>query len=280
MTRGIALMIGATLVFAVQDGLSRHLADTYSVYLVVMIRYWFFAAFVVFLAMRAPGGVRAAARSNALGLQIFRGLLLAAEICVMVTGFVIIGLVESHAIFSAYPLIITILAGPVLREVVGWRRWTAVLVGCVGMLIILRPGFGVFSPGAIFPLMAGCMFALYGLLTRKVAQHDPASVSFFWTGVAGAAAMTAVGVWHWEPLSGSDWILMGALCVTGVLGHWFLIKAYEASEASEVQPFAYFQLVFGAMIGLTVFGDVLELPVAIGAAIVVAAGVFTLRRQR
>lgn len=279
MNRGIALMLGATFVFAMQDGLSRHLAEAYSVYMVVMIRYWFFAAFVIALALRTPGGLRAAAATKAPVTQIVRGLLLAAEICVMVTGFVLIGLVESHAIFSIYPLLITMMAGPVLGEVIGWRRWTAVGVGLIGMLIILRPGFGVFAPGAIFPLASATMFALYGLLTRKVAQSDPASVSFFWTGIAGAMAMTAVGLWFWEPMSRTDWMFMAALCVTGVLGHWFLIKAYEASEASAVQPFAYFQLVFGAFIGIGIFGDVLETPVAIGAAIIVGAGIFTLRRQ-
>ena len=103
---GIALMIAVSVVFAAQDGISRHLADGYNVFMVVMIRYWFFAAFVITIASRKAGGVRAAARTEQPVLQAFRGLLLAAEICVMVTAFTVLGLVESHAIFAAYPLLV------------------------------------------------------------------------------------------------------------------------------------------------------------------------------
>ncbi len=280
MSRGVIMMITATFVFGVQDGLSRHLAEAYSVYLIVMIRYWFFAVFVVALAARQSGGLRKAAATKAPVVQIARGLLLAAEVCVMVTSFVVLGLVESHAIFTCYPLIITALAWPLLGEKPGWRRVSAVAAGFVGVLVILRPGFGVFSIGAVIPLIAASMFAVYGILTRKVASHDSSTVSLFWTGVAGAVAMTLVGVWFWEPISPADWVWMGLLCVTGVLGHWFLIIAYDLSEVSEVQPFAYFQLVFGAGIGVLVFGEVLQWPVVLGAAIIVAAGIFTLRRHR
>ncbi|MEL7025740.1 MAG: DMT family transporter [Pseudomonadota bacterium] len=274
------IMIGATFVFAVQDGISRHLAANYSVFLIVMIRYWFFAAFVVALALRQPGGLRAATQSATPGLQVLRAILLVSEICILVYAFVILGLVASHAIFACYPLIITALAGPVLGERAGWRRWLAVAAGFIGVLIILRPGFAAVSPGAGIALLSAAMFAIYGLLTRLVARRDSTSVSFFYTGTVGALAMTAVGIWFWEPLHQDDWAWMATLCVTGALGHWMLIKAYDLSEASEVQPFAYFQLVFAAMIGISVFDETLELPVAIGAAIIVAAGIFTLRRQR
>ncbi len=91
--------------------------------------------------------------------------------------------------------------------------------------------------------------------------------------------MTCVGVWAWEPMSTRDWFLMGALCVTGATGHWLLIKCYEVAEASAVQPFAYFQLVFAVAVGVWVFGETLEAHVVIGAAIVVAAGLFTLWRE-
>lgn len=280
MSRGIWMMIAATFVFGVQDGLSRHLAEAYSVYLIVMIRYWFFAVFVVVLALRQTGGLRSAIATKVPGLQILRGLLLAAEVCVMVTGFVVLGLVESHAIFASYPLLITAMAWPMLKERPGWRRISAVAIGFVGVLVVLRPGFGVVSLGAVFPLTAATMFAVYGVLTRMVSRHDSSTVSLFWTGTAGAVAMTCVGIWFWEPISPGNWIWMGLLCVTGVLGHWFLIIAYDLSEVSEVQPFAYFQLVFGAGIGVLVFREALEWPVVLGAAIIVSAGIFTIRRQR
>ncbi|WP_166418162.1 DMT family transporter [Cochlodiniinecator piscidefendens] len=277
---GILLMIATVFIFAVQDGLSRYLAENYNVLMVVMIRYWFFAAFVITIAARKAGGLKAAATTDQPVLQIFRGLLLAGEVCVMVVAFTTLGLVETHAVFTSYPLLVTALSGPVLGEKVGWRRWGAVAIGFIGILVILKPGFQVFSPLALIPLLAASMFALYGLLTRFAARKDSVATSFFWAGVSGSVAMTLAGVWYWEPMSSYDWMFMGALCVTGSLGHWLLIKCYSVAEASSVQPFAYLQLVFVAIIGVSIFSETLHLNVIIGAVIVVSAGIFTLWRER
>lgn len=277
---GILLMIATTFVFAVQDGISRHLAENYNVIMIVMIRYWFFAAFVITIATRQSGSVRAAAATQQPLLQITRGVLLALEICVMVSAFVLLGLVESHAIFACYPLLIAALSGPILGEKVGWRRWVAIGIGFIGVLVILQPGYTVFAPAAAVPLLSALMFALYGLLTRYAARQDSAATSFFWTGTSGAVVMTVAGIWFWEPMTANDWQWMAALCITGAGGHWLLIKTYEVAEASEVQPFAYLQLVFASAIGLLLLDETLRPNVAIGAAIVVGAGLFTLWRTR
>ncbi|KEJ90878.1 DMT family transporter [Sulfitobacter donghicola] len=277
---GIALMIAVTFVFAVQDGLSRHLAGEYNVLMIVMIRYWFFAAFVIALAKRHAKGIRGVARTDQPWVQIGRGLLLATEICVMVVAFTILGLVESHAVFTCYPLLVAAFSGPVLGEHVGWRRWAAIAVGFIGVVIILRPSGDVFDIRALIPLLAATMFAVYGLLTRFASRRDSSTTSFFWTGVVGAVAMTSVGVWFWEPMSGQDWIWMTCLCFTGVTGHWLLIRCYEVAEASAVQPFAYLQLVFAAVIGISAFGETVSTNVAIGCVIIVAAGLFTFWRER
>jgi drug/metabolite transporter (DMT)-like permease len=183
-------------------------------------------------------------------------------------------------VFACYPLLIAALSGPVLGEKVGWRRWAAIGVGFIGMLIILQPGTGVFSPYALIPLVSALMFALYGLLTRFVARQDSAATSFFWTGVSGAVLMTIVGIAFWEPMSGPDWLWMGLLCLTGAGGHFLLIKTYEVAEASSVQPFAYLQLVWASSLGLLIFAEQLRTNVVIGASLIVAAGIFTLVRER
>ena len=136
---GILLMIITTIVFASQDGLSKYLATEYNVYMVVMIRYWFFAAFVISIAHRKPGGLRKQAYTRQPALQIFRGALLALEICVMISAFELLGLIESHAVFACYPLLVAALSGPILGEQVGWRRWIAIFVGFIGVVIILNP---------------------------------------------------------------------------------------------------------------------------------------------
>ncbi|MEP2782892.1 MAG: DMT family transporter [Pseudoruegeria sp.] len=277
---GILLMMATMLVFSVQDAISRHLAGEYNTLMVVMIRYWFFAAFVLTVAYRSPGGIRAVAKTEQPMLQMVRGAVLAIEICIMVLGFVLLGLVESHAIFAANPLIIAALSGPILGEKVGWRRWAAIAVGFVGIMIILQPGQNVFSLAAVVPIIATTLYATYGILTRLAARKDTTATSFFWTGTVGAVVMTTIGIWFWEPMSPHDWVWMSCLCVTGVVGHWLLIKCYEVAEASAVQPFAYLHLVFASFLGVTIFGEMVRPTLIMGASLIIGAGLFTLWRAR
>ena len=277
---GIFLMVITTIVFASQDGLSKYLATEYNVYMVVMIRYWFFAAFVVTISSHKPGGLKQVAKTKAPLLQIFRSLILVAEMCVTILAFTLLGLAETHAIFASYPLIIAMLSGPILGEHVGWRRWLAICVGFFGILIILNPGNGIFSPYALVPLAGAILFALYGLLTRYAGQYDNSSTSFFWTGIVGCIAMTAIGLNFWDPVSQGDWSIMLILSASGMLGHFLLIKCYEVAEASAVQPFAYLQLIWASLIGIIIFGEQITTNVLIGACIIVGAGLFTLWRER
>ncbi len=277
---GIFLMVITTIVFASQDGLSKYLATEYNVYMVVMIRYWFFAAFVMTISSRKPGGVKRVAKTKTPLLQIFRSLILVAEMCVTILAFTLLGLAETHAIFASYPLIIAMLSGPILGEHVGWRRWLAICVGFVGILIILKPGNDIFSGYALVPLAGAILFALYGLLTRHAGQCDNSSTSFFWTGIVGCIAMTAIGLNFWDPVSQADWIIMLILSASGMLGHFLLIKCYEVAEASAVQPFAYLQLIWASIIGIIIFGEQITTNVFIGACIIVGAGLFTLWRER
>ena len=277
---GVFLMVITTIVFASQDGLSKYLATEYNVYMVVMIRYWFFAAFVMTISSRKPGGVKQVAKTKTPLLQIFRSLILVAEMCVTILAFTLLGLAETHAIFASYPLLIAMLSGPILGEHVGWRRWLAICVGFFGILIILNPGNGIFSPYALVPLAGAILFALYGLLTRYAGQYDNSSTSFFWTGIVGCIAMTAIGLNFWDPVSQGDWSIMLILSASGMLGHFLLIKCYEVAEASAVQPFAYLQLIWASIIGIIIFGEQITTNVFLGACIIVGAGLFTLWRER
>ena len=175
---GITLMIATTVVFATQDGLSRYLAESYNVITVVTIRYIFFMSFVLAFSASQQGGIRAIANTNQLLLQIGRGLVLVAQICVAIFSFTMVGLVHFHAVFASYPLMIMALAVPILGESVGWRRWIAVLIGFSGVLLILSPGSAMFSSARIMPVLAAFMLASYGLMTRFAARDDPAQPSF------------------------------------------------------------------------------------------------------
>ncbi|WP_233713953.1 DMT family transporter [Aquamicrobium zhengzhouense] len=277
---GMLYMTASCAIFAAQDGISRHLAENISVYMIVMVRFWVFGALALAWAARTSGGFRAAITSAYPGLQFLRALIMIAEICVIMFSFVKLGLIATHAVFICYPLIIAALSVPILGEKVGWRRWLAIFVGFIGVLVIINPGSGVLSFWTLVPLAAALMFAVYSVLTRYVAQGDSASVSFFWTGVLGAILITPFGIMHWGPVSGEEAIWLGALCVLAIAGHWMLIKAYDTADASSIQPFAYLQFPFVSIVGLLVFSEALSVNVIVGAAIVVGAGLFTLWRER
>ena len=277
---GIILMILATLSFALQDGLSRFLAGNYNVYMIVMIRYWFLFILVVFVASRSQKGLLKTASTNFLLLQILRGILLAFEIIVSVHAFVYIGLINTSAIFSSYPLIATLLSIPILKEVIGWKRFTAILFGFLGVLLILRPGSGIFSLYMFLPVCSAFAFAIYAILTRYVSKMDSPETSFFWTGLVGIIAMTGVGVWFWEQPNAIDWLWILLLCIFSTLGHFLLIKSYDLAAVSIVQPFSYFHLIFISFIGFLMFGEPLTLNIILGSVIVICAGIFTLKRQK
>lgn len=278
--KGILLMCLTAFIFAMQDGLSTHLAGTYNVWMVVTIRFWFFSLFAIALVARQAGGLGVGLRSRMPGVQLLRGVLLIVEICLMVLAFVKVGLLATQALFISYPLMVAALSGPILGETVGWRRWLAIVVGFVGVIVLLNPGGAVFTPWAVVPLAAAVLFAVYALLTRYVARGDAATTSFLWTGLVSTVVITPVGLWMWEPMTAPDWALMGLLCCTAAASHFMMIKAFELAEASDVQPFALLQLVFVAALAVLVFDERLETRVIVGGALVVGAALFTLLRAR
>lgn len=276
---GYAFAIIAFTIFSVQDAVSKHLGMAYPPVLVAMFRYWAFALFAILFAMRARGGLRAAAASKRPLLQILRGLMLALQIPIAITAFAKVGLAQSQAIFASGPLIVALLSVPILGEKVGWRRWTAIGVGLCGVLLILSPSGDGFSPLVVLPISTAVIGALYGLTTRLVSRVDGPLTSFFYIGTVGAVALSIAGPFFWTEIAPADWKWMILLCCTGVTGHYLLIKAYDNLDAVAVQPITYLQLVLATGIAVVVFGEVLRLNMVIGATIVVGAGLFTVWRE-
>lgn len=278
-SQGYFFTLLAVIVFAVQDGLSKYLASHYSPVFITMVRYWVFAVFVISIAMRSGGIARAASTKRPL-LQIFRGVILAGEIVVFIYGLGRAGMAMSQSIFQGAPLMVTILSVPFLGEKVGWRRWTATIVGLCGVLLIINPVSAHLSMDILFPVTAMIMFAVYSVATRAVSKSDSATTSFFYTGIGGVVVLTAAGIFHLTPIAPADWPLMAALCACGITSHYCLIRAYEVLEAGEVQPLMYLQLVMGALIATLVFHENLTWNIVAGAAIAVGAGLFSVFRER
>lgn len=278
-TTGLVFSLAAVTIFAAQDVVSKHLGSLYPPIFIIMIRYWAFALFVLLLSARRPGGIAGVAKSQRPLLQITRGVILVVQICFAITSFVLVGLSQTHSIFAATPLVVAALSVPLLGEKVGWRRWTAIAVGMFGVLMIINPTKAHLDARIILPVIGSVIFALYAITTRLAGRVDSSATSFFYTGVAGAVAISFVGPFYWTTLAREDWIWMVALCLTGMSGHYLLIRAYDLVDAVTVQQIGYVQVVLVCALGVLIYGEVLTINMILGALLVISAGLFTIWRE-
>ena len=209
----------------------------------------------------------------------FSAIILAIEMCFAHYLFLKIGLIETHAIFASCPLIVAALSVFFLGEKVGWRRWSAILVGFLGILIMLRPGSKVFDPLSLIALGCAFAFAIYQILTRYVSSEDSPDTSLFYTGITGFVILGSIGPFFYTSIENLHWLWLLVVCMLGAGGHFLMINAFKHSEASLLQPFTYLQLVFVSIIGVLIFKEKLETEILIGAFIVIVAGLFTFWRE-
>ena len=259
------------------NGVTKHLAETYNVIALNMFRYWFFALTIILVNSKNKISIVQAANSKRKFIQIFRGSLLAIQMCFAHYCFLELGLIETSAIFAVSPLFVTALAIIFLHEKVNIQRIVAIGFGFIGILIILRPGLDVFDPISYIALICAFAYASYQILTRFISKYDSAGTSFFYTGISGALILSLVGPFFFADLKDFDWLLILIISILGTSAHYCVIKAYQLSPASILQPFNYFQLVFNTIIGIIFFGESIEIAILIGSLIVVLAGLFSLK---
>ena len=276
---GISLMVVTTFMFSTMDGVSRYLAENNNVFTLVTMRYWFIALVMAITCLFVKNSFQKILYTKQLFTQFSRGMILSLNNCLVVYTFTLLGLVETHAIIACYPLIVAGLSVPFLGEKFGWRRWTAIFVGFVGVIIILRPTTNVISDGAIYALVGAIMFAVYLILTRYVSRLDSAITSFFWAGMGGTVTMTIISFFIWEDILREDFLWLLIMCLLSASSHFMMVKTLQVAEASVIQPFSYLQLVFGSIIGVTIFSESIDLMIVIGAIIVIGSGLFTAWRE-
>ena len=279
---GSLLALFAVTIFAMQDAVTKHIAQDYSAFLITMVRYWAFALFSLYLVYRTKkqkGGFLKAIHSERPMLQLFRSVLLFGQILVSITSFAYVGLAQSMSIFSSAPLAVAVLSIPILGEKVGWRRWVAIVIGMMGMLIIINPLGESFSSLIFIPLICVGTTSLYAITTRLAGRGDSPEVSFFYTGMVGVVMGSCIGPFFWTPVSLEGWAWLAVLCATSVAGHYMLIRALALTEAVTVQTITYLQLVYATIIGFFIFNEDLTLHMLVGSVIVVAAGTFTIWRE-
>jgi|TARA_B100001093_G_scaffold109011_1_gene101336 drug/metabolite transporter (DMT)-like permease len=244
-----------------------------------MFRYFFLFLFVISINNIGNRSVIVVSKSKYKIIQIIRGTILAIEMCFAHYLFLKIGLIETHAIFASCPLIVAALSVFFLGEKVGWRRWCAIFVGFLGILIMLRPGSKVFDPLSLIALGCAFAFAVYQILTRYVSSEDSPDTSLFYTGITGFVILGSIGPFFYTSIENLHWLWLLVVCMLGAGGHFLMINAFKHSEASLLQPFTYLQLVFVSIIGVIIFKEKLETEVVIGAFIVIIAGLFTFWRE-
>jgi drug/metabolite transporter (DMT)-like permease len=276
---GIALMCGAVACFACLDSSAKFLGRDMSVIQVVWARYAgaFVLAFVLSNPLSHPGLMR----TTRPALQIGRSLALLASSFLNFLALRYLQLDQALAITFSTPFLVAVLAGPVLGEWVGARRWAAIGVGFLGVLVVARPGFGSVHPAALLSLSAAFTLAFYNVTTRLLAWTDSSETTLFYSNVIGFIGSTPMLPFVWTPPTSTiDIVLMVAVGAFGALGHYLLIVAHRFTPASVLSPFMYTQLLWAATFGYLVFHDVPNQWTLAGAGIVVGSGLYLLHRER
>lgn len=275
--RGILITLLAMFLFGLMDAGSKYLATRYPAAQIIWLRYVF--TIPMLLAAMAPRGITRYLRSQRPGLQVARGVLLAVEIGLVVWTFGQLPLADVHAVLALTPLVVTALSVPMLREPVGPRRWAAVAVGFLGVLIVLRPGLGVLHPAALVALLAVFLYSLYQILTKMVSHADAAETTLLWQLVAGVVVASLAVPFVWRPVALEHWPMFLVVAVLGGLGHYLMIRAFQLSSAVVIQPVSYVLLVWAVVIGYLGFGDVPDIWTLVGALVIVGAGSYTAVRE-
>ena len=276
---GITLMVITTFMFSSMDGVSRYLAEKNNVFTLVTMRYWFIAFVMMVTCFFIKNRISDILNTKQPYIQFSRGVILSLNNCLVVYTFTLLGLVETHAIIACYPLIVAGLSVPFLGERFGWRRWMAIFTGFIGVIIILRPNTNAITEGSVFAIVGAIMFAVYLILTRYVSRSDTAITSFFWTGIGGTVTMSLISLFIWDNILKEDYLWLLLMCILSAGSHFMMVKTLQVAEASVVQPFSYLQLVFGSIIGVTIFSESIDLMIIVGALVVIGSGLFTTWRE-
>lgn len=270
--RGILLLMAAVLTFSLMDTIAKYLSRTYPVPMLVWARYFMHIVFMLVVFVPGMGG--RILRTGRLRLQIVRALLLVCCTALFFTALRFLPLAEATAIGFISPLLVTALSGPILGERVTVRQWLAVVAGFFGVLIIIRPGGGLFSPAVLLPMGMAFCYSLYQILTRKLAASDNPVVTLFYTALVGAVITSAVLPFHWVEPTLAHWGLMLLLGTGGGIGHYVLIKAFEHTPASVLAPFGYTQIIWVTALGYMVFGQLPDAMGFVGIGVIVACGMY------
>jgi drug/metabolite transporter (DMT)-like permease len=276
--RGVAFIVAATSLFPFMNAAVKYLGDFYPTAQIVWFRYAGHFAFMLLIFLPVQGPMLF--RTTRIGAQISRSILLLSSTSLYFLAVTFIPLATAASISFTNPFIVTALSAPMLGEVVRARRWTAVIVGFIGALIIIRPGFEGFHWAGLLVIGSATCYSLYQIITRRIAGTDSPATTIIYTAVIGTILCTIVVPFQWTTPEGLfHWLLLISLGVIGGLGHYFVVKAFQYAEASAIAPFGYMQLLGAVVLGFLIFGELPDAWSWLGAAVIVCAGLYIVYRE-
>jgi drug/metabolite transporter (DMT)-like permease len=275
--RGIALSLLASILFAVSDTTAKFLSNDVPVTMINWIRYVIFLGMALYLARAVP---RLASRARRPGLQVIRAIAVLGSATLFIYGVQAMTIAQAITISFLSPLLITVLAIPMLGEHVGPRRWAAVIAGMLGVLLVVRPGLEGFHPAALFGIASATCWSVGMILTRRLNGIDAAETTVLWSAGIGLVSLTLMLPFDFAWPTATQWLLLLVLSAFVSLGQWFTILAHRFAPASLIAPFSYSQLIWVTMTGYLVFADWPDAWTLGGAAIIIASGLYIAHRER
>lgn len=276
--RGLAFMLAGFFIFAAVDTLAKVLTAEFHPLQVVWSRQLGLFAIALVLLARRGRGVLATRRP---GLQIARGALAASSAALFIFGVRHVPLADAVAVSFVAPFVVTVLGALVLREPVGIHRWAAIGIGFAATLVVIRPGFDSFHPAMLLVVLASVLFATRQVLSRVITAEDSTATTVVYTALAGSALLTLAQPFVWTPPSSvRALVLLAAIAALAGLGEYLFVRALEIAQAVVVAPTQYTLIIWSTLYGYLVFGQYPDRWTALGTAIIVATGLYTMNRER
>ncbi|GAB4173631.1 MAG: DMT family transporter [Thalassobaculales bacterium] len=272
------MMLACQAILSLNDAMMKWLTDGYSVAQLLGLRATMALPVTIVIALMLGG--RGSLVVHSWRAQAVRAILMVGGQVFFVAGLAFLPLADAVAIGFATPLFITALAPLLLSEAVGWRRWAAVAVGFAGVVIIVGPTGGGMQLAALLPLIGALVSALRDLVTRRISRYESSHAILVVTTGATAVLCMAVAVFDWRAMAGFDLALLAVAAVMASIAHLLMIEAFRLAEAALVAPFKYSTMIWSVLLGWLIWGAVPGTQVWIGAALVVASGLYILHRER
>ena len=268
----------AWVILPVMDGLAKYLSVDLPVLQIVWARYFF--TVVITLSFIIIFFRKQLVWTSKPKLQLFRGLILLCANILFFYAISIISLTKALTLAFVAPLIVTALSPFILGEIVGYRRWLAVIIGFIGSLIVIRPGLIKFNLATLAALGTGFFYGIYFIITRKLHTADSPLLTLLITGVVGAIILSAYMPFSWIEPNPNQWLFMFCIGLCASVGHFFLILSLKYADASKLAPFSYFEIVTNVIIGYYFFSDFPDIWTWVGLLIIINSGIYISIRER